>query len=245
MDDKFIKRRTEYVKKAENGSGSKTSSDHESEGKDAVLEVFGDMRKRASFLNLGALSNKRGSIFGVQVEDSEAPKEDELKPSIVDAGLLNQNHPREDNGTDSQSGGFMNFMNNFKKLNFDNVLTGLDKKAQSPSKRDKSSDEEDMEGYQKGKKYDDKKRLAESIDSFSDYSNHNSIYELNDGGEVFKQGLSEEQKLKLMQLQDEVFQKSVFDERYKPSKDILESKFYLSLSDEQVKQFIRVNQRLF
>ena len=85
----------------------------------------------------------------------------------------------------------MGFMNNFKKLNFDLVLNGLNKNQQN--KNTKSSDEEEeYANAGKNKALEEKKKLDISVESLSEYSGHNSIYELNDGGEYFKQSLTED-----------------------------------------------------
>jgi hypothetical protein len=49
----------------------------------------------------------------------------------------------------------------------------------------------------------------------------------------------------LMMLKDNVFQKSVFDEYYKPLKDILKTDFYMSLDGYLKKQVDSLNESLF
>ena len=214
-------------------------------------------------LKLRGINNKRGSIFGKQIHDFTG-----LGHGIEESKIIFEDEDEDYGDTDKKpkkntkerlenGEQLLGLMNGFQGFDFGTILQNFgiedpekDKeqrvvieKEPQDSKRTvlyqtsrKSSDDEE-EQYQTSRKED-------MDEENSEFSMHNSIYELDDGGERFKDTLDEDQITMLMILKDEIFQKSVFDEGYKPMMDIVNSKFYQSLGQDQLKMFLQVNQKL-
>jgi hypothetical protein len=52
------------------------------------------------------------------------------------------------------------------------------------------------------------------------------LYEINQGSLTFRSLLTDKQRIELTKLADQIYQKSVFDDEYKPIGDILNSAFF-------------------
>lgn len=71
------------------------------------------------------------------------------------------------------------------------------------------------------------------------------VFEIKDGGDNFRDQLSDEQKTLLSKLADKIYQKSMYDEDYHPVDDIKKSEFYRSLNIKMRKVFTDNNKHIF
>lgn len=67
------------------------------------------------------------------------------------------------------------------------------------------------------------------------------LYEINQGSLTFRSLLTDKQRIELTKLADQIYQKSVFDDEYKPIGDIMNSAFFQSLDPNLRQRFISFN----
>lgn len=142
----------------------------------------------------------------------------------------------------AQAGGsIFDFVNNIAGMNMKSFIPQKEKSDGSFSPSDieseLSSDKELQSVMMSEEDFIDKD-INEII------SMHESIYEVEED-EEFVNELDHEQRALLVKLKDQVFNKSVLDEAYKPVQDVKLSEFYQSLDPRMRKKFRETNPSIF
>lgn len=83
-------------------------------------------------------------------------------------------------------------------------------------------------------------RLPEEDEEMEDM-----VYELNTGSITFKSMLNDDQRIELTKLADNVYQKSVFYDTYKPHDDVVNSNFFKGLDRDMQEKFKEFNKQIF